>query len=164
HAVGDHVLACTAGGDLVAHALGDGRARWHYGPGFSCTSLWTVPTAPDRPPRVVAAGYGGSFVLLEADPAPAPAERYTIRGRVLVDRRPQPGVVVHVGDRTARTDGEGRYRVRGRGRGIVHVWVELPPSPRPGMVLNFEPEHLVELTGKRWYRSDLVTHSVIEDE
>jgi hypothetical protein len=111
----------------------------------------------------MAAGHEGALVIFELDPAPPRPERYTIRGRVLVDRRPQPGVRVHVGDRSVRTDAEGRYRVHGRGLGAVHIWVELPDSPRRGWVLNFAPEQTVELSGKHWYQRDLVTHTVRDD-
>lgn len=111
----------------------------------------------------MAAGPNGRFVILQADPSPPPAERYAIHGRVLVDRRPQREVVVHVGDRSVRTNDDGRYRVRGRARGMVHVWVEPSLSPRPDRVLNFEPEHWVELSGKHGYRRDLVTHTVLDD-
>jgi outer membrane protein assembly factor BamB len=163
HVVDDLLLACTSGSNLVAYALDDGRRLWDHGPGFSCTSLWTLPVAAGRPSRVIAAGPSGSFVLLEVDPSPAAAERFTIHGRVLIDRRPQRGVVVHVGDRITRSDDEGRYRVSGRGRGIVRVWAELPPEPRPGRVLSFVPEQRVELSGKRRYRGDLVTHTVFDD-
>jgi hypothetical protein len=161
--VDELVVACTAGDDVVVHALDDGRRLGSYGPGFACTSLWSVPVAPGLPARVMAADREGALVIFELDPDPPPPERYTIRGRVLLDRRPQAGVRVHVGDRSIRTDAEGRYRVFGRGRGAVHIWVELPDSPRRGRVLNFEPEATVELSGKHWYQRDLVTHTVRDD-
>jgi len=162
--VDDMVLACTAGGSVVTRALDNGRLQWSYGLGFRCTSVWSVPVAPDQPARMMAAGPNGRFVVFEADPSPAPLERYAVRGRVLVDRRPQRGVRVHVGDRWARTNEHGRYEVRARGRGTLRIWVELPDSAvGRGRVLNWEPRATVELSGVHSYRRDLVTDTGMDD-
>lgn len=157
-------LDCTAGGNVEARALDDGRPAWSFGLGFRCTSLWSVPTGPGQPARVMAAGQHGRFVVFEADPSPAPAERFTARGRVLVDGKPQRGVAVHVGDDVDLTDARGRYQVRARGRGTIQVWVDLPPSAAgPGRVINWEPTDTIALSGARSYRRDLVTDTGPED-